>query len=172
MRTALIAILGTPAACWAALGCATLLGVHGPDAVAVAVGWGALWLSVVHLGYAPAFLARRRRAMRGRGARSTRGVWSAAVLGSLLLPLPVYLLADVFQRLHLAPATLTLPMLLMLAIPAPAALWWMTLWPATEREEEILKPIGWRNYALTPMHGVSTQGLSRHTPPLGGPTLF
>jgi hypothetical protein len=52
-------------------------------------------------------------------------------------------------------------MLAMLAVPAPVALWWMTLWPATEREEEMLRPVTWRSHTpivastVTPPHGSS-----------------
>jgi hypothetical protein len=152
-------MLGTPAACWAVFGCASLLDAGDAVGLSAAVAWGIVWLAVAYVVPTPRFVLRRVHAMRGRGARSLRGVWQAAVLSSLCLPLPVYLLAWLFARLHVAPSSLTLPMLAMLAVPAPAALWWMTLWPATEREEEMLRPVTRRSYrpmvssTITPRHG-------------------
>lgn len=159
MRTATIAILGSPFACWAMYGCLTLLGIGAMPAAVAAIVWGVLWLAIVHLGR-NASLLRRRRSMRGRGVPGGRGVWTGAVLSSLFLPLPLYLLTALADRTQLAPVAVALPVLALLALPAPTALWWMTLWPVAQRDEEVLRPIGWRRY--TP------HASSASIPPRGG----
>lgn len=154
MRTVPLAILGAPFAAWALYGCLAILGVAAPAAVVLAALWGVLWLAIVHLG--PAWkLLRRRRGAGMRGAPGGRGAWSGAVLCSLFLPIPVYVASVGLEWLEFAPAALTLPLLAMLAIPLPAALWWMLLWPSsTDREGEIIHPLGWRRFTPHAPSGV------------------
>lgn len=159
MPTATIAILGSPFACWAMYGCLEMLGLTGLPAVVAAIAWGVVWLAVAHLGR-DSVLVRRRRSMRGRGVPGGRGVWSGAVLGSLFLPLPAYVITLLLEQLELVPVAVALPVLAILSLPAPTALWWMTLWPAA-MEDEMLRPIGWRR--LTP-HAPSSA-----IPPRNGP---
>jgi hypothetical protein len=154
MRTVTLAILGAPFAAWALHGCLALLGLGELPAIAAAVVWGAAWLTVAHLGPNTRLL-RRRRGDTSRGAPGGRGVWTGAVLTSLFLPLPVYGLGVALEWLDVAPASLTLPLLLMLALPAPGAMWGMLLWPGTsDREGEIIKPLGWRRYTPHAPSGV------------------
>jgi hypothetical protein len=146
MRTIPLAILGAPFASWALTGCLAALGVPSVAAVGLAALWGALWLVVVHLGPASK-LFRRRLGSGARGTPGGRGGWSGAVLCSLYLPIPVYALAVLLEWADVASASLTLPVLAILAAPLPAALWWMLLWPSsTDREGEIIHPLGWRRY--------------------------
>lgn len=146
MRTVTIAILGAPFAAWGLHGCLLLFGLPELPAIVAAILWGIAWLVVAHLG-PNAGLLRRRRGGASRGAPGGRGVWTGAVLGSLFLPLLVYALAVTLEWLDVASASLTLPLLLMLALPMPGAMWWMLLWPGTtDREGEIIKPLGWRRY--------------------------
>ena len=150
MPTIPIAILGAPFAAWAMYGCLAILGVTAPVSATLAALWSVAWLAIAHR--APASkLFRRRRA----GARGGRGAWSGALLCSFFLPVPVYALAVLLEWLQLASATVTLPVLTMLALPLPAALWWMLLWPSsTDVEGEIIHPLGWRRYTPHAPSGV------------------
>jgi hypothetical protein len=151
MRSSVIAILGTPLACWGVLGCLNLLGVPGSTAIVGTVLWGMFWLTVVHVGRSPRFNARYRRDYRGRGSRNGRQLWNSAVASSLFLPLPVYLLSAMFELLHIAPSALTIPIFALLALPAPLSLWWMVVSPAERLwPEEEFAPVGWRNLAAPP----------------------
>lgn len=160
MRTVPLAILGAPFAAWALYGCLAILGVPATAAVALAVLWGTLWLAIVHLGPNAKFFRRRRAS---RGVPGGRGAWAGAVLGSFFLPIPVFALSFALEWLDVASAALTLPLVAMLVVPLPAALWWMLLWPATDDPDgEIIHPLGWRRF--TPH--VPT----RLVPPRKGPT--
>ena len=146
MRTIPLAILGAPFAAWALYGCLAILGAEAPVAVVLAALWGLLWLAIAHLG-PTARLFRRRRGAGSRGTPGGRGAWSGAVLCSLFLPIPVYAASVTLEWLRVAPAGFALPLLAMLALPLPAALWWMVLWPSsTDREGEIIHPLGWRRF--------------------------
>ena len=161
MRTATLAILGSPFACWALYGCLEIIGIAVTPALVAAIAWGVLWLAIAHLGR-NARIFRRARGAHSRGVPGGRGVWTGAVLGTFFLPIPVCLLSLLVDRLHIASASLILPLFAMLAIPAPSALWWMALWPATdEQPDEALRPLGWRRY--TP------HASSAAIPPRGGP---
>ncbi|MDB4883555.1 MAG: hypothetical protein JWL95_2321 [Gemmatimonadetes bacterium] len=160
MRTATIAILGSPFACWAMYGCLAILGISATPAAVAAVAWGVFWLAVAHFGRYARRL-RRGRTKRGRGAPASRGLWMGALLGSFFLPIPIVLLTLLVDRFHVASAAVILPLFAMLAMPAPTALWWMALWPSTTDDEVIMHPIGWRRY--TP-HAPSVL-----IPPRGGP---
>jgi hypothetical protein len=154
MRTVTIAILGAPFAAWALHGCLLFLGVTEASAVAAAVVWGVLWLSVAHLGRSSK-LFRRRRSAEARGAPGGRGVWTGAVLSSFFLPVPIYGLAIGFEWLNVASASLTVPAFTLLALPLPSALWWMLLWPrVADRDGEIIHPLGWRRYTPHAPSGV------------------
>jgi hypothetical protein len=154
MRTIPLAILGAPFAAWALYGCLVIVGVPAAIAVAVAIAWALVWLSVVHLGPS-AKLFRRRRGPETRGARGGRGAWSGAVLCTFFLPIPVCALSIGLQWLDVASASLTLPLLAMLAVPLPSALWWMLLFPgSTDREGEIIHPLGWRRFTPHAPSGV------------------
>lgn len=145
MRTSTIAIVIAPLACWAVLGCAALAGMNNGMAIAAAVLWGATWLTVAHAGRGLYSSSRHRSQRRGRN-RTTHAIWRGAVMSSLLLPIPVYLLTILFDRLQIAPTSVTLPMFAMLALPAPASLWWTVLCPASDLDDETLTPIGWHRY--------------------------
>ena len=146
MRTVPLAILGAPFAAWALYGCLAILDVPATFAVVLAALWGALWLAIVHVG-PNAKLFRRRRASPARGAPGGRGAWAGAVLGSFFLPIPVFALSFALDWLDVASAALTLPLVAMLAVPLPAALWWMLLWPPSDdRDGEIIHPLGWRRF--------------------------
>ena len=151
MRSKTAIILGAPLACWGLFGCLVLLGQNADVAGAISVIWGALWLALVHFRRTPHWTASDRR----QGTRrSGRTVWNGAVLASLFLPLPVYFLALCFEYIGLAQVTLTIPMFAVLGLPAPAALWWMALWPVTDRDEVTLVPMGWRHYTPAAPAGV------------------
>ncbi|MEP6617816.1 MAG: hypothetical protein ABJE47_00820 [bacterium] len=124
-------------------GCLVLLGQNADASGIISVIWGVLWLALVHFRRPPHWTARDRRPS---NRRSGRTVWNGAVLASLFLPLPVYLLALFFESIGLAQVTLTIPLFAVLALPAPAALWWMALWPVTARDEIVLVPSGWRHF--------------------------
>jgi hypothetical protein len=160
MRTATVAILGTPFACWALYGCLAIVGVDGVPAIVAAIVWGVLWLAIAHLGR-NARMLRRNRPSRGRGTPGGRGMWTGAVLGTFFLPIPVCLLTLLVDQLHIAPASVILPVFSLLALPAPTALWWMLLWPSPDHDEEVMRPIGWRRYTPHVPSGV--------IPPRGGP---
>ena len=146
MRTFPLAILGAPFASWALYGCLAGLGAPSTVAVVLAALWGAFWLAVVHLG-PTSKLFRKRLGSGARGTPGGRGTWSGAVLCSLFVPIPIYALATLLEWADVAAAPLTLPLLAMLAVPFPGALWWMLLWPSsTDREGEIIHPLGWRRY--------------------------
>ena len=146
MRTVPLAILGAPFAAWALYGCLAILGLPAIAAVVLAVLWGALWLAIVHLGPS-ARLFRHRRAARARGIPGGRGAWAGAVLRSFFLPIPVLAISAALEWLQVASAALTLPLIAMLAVPLPAALWWMLLSPSsTDRDDEIIHPLGWRRF--------------------------
>jgi hypothetical protein len=162
MRTATIAILGAPFAGWALYGCLAILGFAGTPSVVVAILWGVIWLAIAHLGR-NSRLFRRRRPVNGRGTPGGRGVWTGAVLGSFFLPIPVCLLTLLIDQFHIAPASVVLPLFAMLALPVPTALWWMMLWPAHDRDEEVMRPLGWRRYTPHAPSGV--------IPPRGGPGI-
>jgi hypothetical protein len=149
MRTITLAILGAPFAAWAMYGCIAILGLPAPAGVVLAALWGALWLAVAHLGPTSKLFRRRR------GTRGGRGAWSGAVLCSFFLPVPLYALSILVEWIDVAPASLTLPLLAMLAVPLPASLWWMLLWPSsTDVEGEIIHPLGWRRYTPHAPSGV------------------
>jgi hypothetical protein len=146
MRTIPLAILGAPFAAWALYGCLVVVGTPAAAAVVLAVLWAVVWLTIVHLGPS-AKLFRRRRGTETRGTRGGRGAWSGAVLCSFFLPVPVYLSSFALEWLQIASAALTMPLIAMLAIPLPAALWWMLLWPSSpDVDGEIIHPLGWRRY--------------------------
>lgn len=154
MRTIPLAILGAPFAAWTLYGCLAVLGVPAPLAVAITALWCTLWLAVVHLG--PGFkLFPRRLRSGGRGIPGGRGGWSGAALCSFFLPIPVWGASALLEWIDVAPAALTLPLLSMLAVPLPAALWWMLLWPSsTDRDGEIIHPLGWRRFTPHAPSGV------------------
>jgi hypothetical protein len=153
MRTIPLAVLGAPFAALALYGCLSILGVAGPMAVALAALWSVLWLVVAHLGPASKLFRRRRSAR--HGSSGGRGVWSAAVLCSFFLPIPVYATSMVAEWLRAGSAPLALPLVAILALPLPAALWWMLLWPSsTDREGEIIHPLGWRRFTPHAPSGV------------------
>jgi hypothetical protein len=162
MRTATIAILGSPFACWALHGCLEIMGVADGRAILVSIAWGILWLAVAHIGgrVRLARLMRVDQPIRRRGARGGRGMWAGAVLSSCFLPLPVWLLTLLFDRLHIAPASMMLPVFALLALPVPTALWCMLLRPSSDGNEEIMRPLGWRRYTPHAPAGV--------IPPRGG----
>lgn len=163
MRSKTSIILGAPLACWGLFGCLTLLGQNPDVSGIIAVMWGVLWLALVHFRRSPHWTARDRTAA---PRRSGRTVWNAAVLTSLFLPLPVYFLALLFQYIGLAQVTLTIPLFAVLALPAPASLWWMALRPVTDRDEVVLVPVGWRHYTPEAPAGVippRNSGLRRAT---------
>ena len=150
MRTIPLAILGAPFAAWAMYGCLAVLGIPGPFAAMLAALWSVAWLAVAHLGPTSKLFRRRRT-----GTRGGRGTWSGAVLCSYFLPIPVYALAVLLEWIQLASAALTLPVLAILALPLPAALWWMLLSPSsTDVEGEIIHPLGWRRYTPHASSGV------------------
>jgi hypothetical protein len=161
MRTATLAILGSPFACWALYGCLAILGVGVVPALAASIGWGVLWLAVAHLGR-NSWLVRRRPSGQGRGTPGGRGMWTGAVLGTFFLPIPLVLLSLLAESLHIASSSMILPLFAMLAIPAPSALWWMLLRPTPEVPQEALRPLGWRKYTPHVSAGI--------IPPRGGPT--
>ena len=151
MRTIPLAILGAPFAAWALYGCLAILGATTPAAVMLAALWAALWLAIAHLGPSPRLFRRRR----GAGTRGGRGAWSGAVLCSFFLPIPIYAASLFLEWLRVAAASFALPLLAMLALPLPVALWWMLLWPSsTDREGEIIHPLGWRRFTPHAPHGV------------------
>lgn len=160
MRTATIAILGSPFACLALYGCLAILGINGVPALAASVGWGVLWVAIAHLGRSR-WLVRRRQSVHARGLPGGRGAWTGAVIGTFFLPIPIVVLSLVVEWLRVAPASLILPLFAMLAIPAPSALWWMVLRPTPEVPQEALRPLGWRKYTPHVSAGV--------IPPRGGP---
>lgn len=146
MRTITIAILGAPFAAWALHGCLILLGAPEGAALIAGAAWGTFWLVAAHLGPNARFL-RRRRGDGSRGIPGGRGVWTGAVLGSLLLPIPVVAIAVLLEWLDLAAPPLTLPLLAILALPVPGAMWWMLLFPGpAHREGDIVRPPGWRRF--------------------------
>jgi hypothetical protein len=154
MRTIPIAILGAPFAAWAFYGCLAILGVAAPVGVMLAALWAVLWLAISHLG-PTARMFRRRRGAASRGTPGGRGAWSGAVLCSFFLPIPIYTASLFLEWLRVASASLALPLLAMLALPLPAALWWMVLWPSsTDREGEIIHPLGWRRFTPHAPSGV------------------
>ncbi|MEO6525349.1 MAG: hypothetical protein ABIP93_01860 [Gemmatimonadaceae bacterium] len=144
MRTETIAILGTPFACWALYGCLAIMGVAGAPAIAAAIAWGVLWLVIAHFGRNT--LLRRRQSTRCRTAPGGRGLWTGAVLGSYLLPIPVCLLTLLVVQLGVTSASMVLPLFVMLGMPVPSALWWMVLWPSQGNDAEVVRPLGWRRY--------------------------
>lgn len=154
MRTIPLAILGAPFAAGALYGCLAILGVTTPVAVLLATAWGVLWLTIAHLG-PNARLLRRRRVAGSRGIPGGRGAWSGAVLCSFFLPVPVCVASLALEWLQFASAAFALPLLAMLALPLPAALWWMVLRPgSTDREGEIIHPLGWRRFTPHAPSGV------------------
>ena len=154
MRTVPLAIRGAPFAAWALYGCLTILGVAAPVAGVLAALWGVLWLVIVHLG--PGSKLFRRRGSAGtRGTPGGRGAWSGAVLCSFFLPIPIYVASVGLEWLQFGSATLAVPLLAMLALPLPAALWWMVLRPnSTDRDGEIIHPLGWRRFTPHAPSGV------------------
>jgi hypothetical protein len=160
MRTATLAILGSPFACWALYGCLAILGADGMPAIAASIAWGAIWVAVAHLGR-NSWLVRRRQSVHGRGTPGGRGAWTGAVIGTFFLPIPIVVLSLLVEWLHIASAAMILPLFAMLAVPAPSALWWMVLRPTTEVPQESLRPLGWRKYTPHVSAGV--------IPPRGGP---
>ncbi|MFL5616911.1 MAG: hypothetical protein ACJ79A_00795 [Gemmatimonadaceae bacterium] len=153
MRTIPLAIIGAPFAAWAVYACLGVLGVTGPAAVILAALWAVLWLAVVHLG--PSSRLFRRRHSGARGTPGGRGAWSGAVLCSCFLPIPVYALSVLLEWIDVASAALTLPLIAMLAVPLPAALWWMLLRPgSTDVDGEIIHPLGWRRFTPHAPSGV------------------
>jgi hypothetical protein len=61
------------------------------------------------------------------------------------MPVPIVLLALLADYSHVVSASLALPILTILAMPVPTALWWMVLWPAVDPEADVVR-IGWRKY--------------------------
>jgi hypothetical protein len=153
MRTVPLAILGAPFAAWALHGCLLVLGLPAAPAAVIAMAWAVLWLAIVHLGPS-AKLFRRRLGAGDRGIPGGRGIWTGAVLGSFFLPIPVYGFSVAFEWLDIASAALTLPLFAMLSLPLPAAFWWMLLRPSTDREGEIIHPLGWRRFTPHAPSGV------------------
>ena len=146
MRTIPLAIIGAPLAAWALHACLLVLGMPATGAVVLAIAWGAGWLTIVHLGPG-ARLFRRRRGGAMRAAPGGRGAWAGAVLGSFFLPIPVYAVSFALEWARVASAALTLPLVAMLAVPFPAALWWMLLFQEPDdRDGEIIHPLGWRRF--------------------------
>jgi hypothetical protein len=77
------------------------------------------------------------------------------VLCSFFLPIPIYAASVSLEWLRVAPASFALPLLAMLALPLPAALWWIVLWTSsTDREGEIIHPLGWRRFTPHASSGV------------------
>ncbi|MEO8560827.1 MAG: hypothetical protein ABI601_02055 [bacterium] len=159
MRTATLAILGAPFACWALYACLEIMGIGGTLALAVSIVWGTVWLAIAHVGRSH-WLTRRRRTDLGQGMPGGRGVWTGAVLGTFFLPIPIALLSVLVEWLHIASASMMLPLFTMLAVPVPSALWWIALWPNMEQPQETLRPIGWRQRTPHAPSGV--------IPPRGG----
>jgi hypothetical protein len=155
MRSNAAIILGVPVASWAVFGCLSLLGVPFDRAGAIAVGWGIAWLALSHFGRPPRWSTRDGRSAR---RRSSRSIWNGAIAASLFLPIPVYGIALLLESLQLAPVTLTLPLFAVLGLPAPTALWWMTLWPAAVQDEHTVVPVGWHPADLSPIRVASPQG--------------
>jgi hypothetical protein len=143
MPTATIAILGAPFASWALYACLEIMGIADAPALAIAIVWGIVWLAVAHFGRS-SWVAHRRRTEHGRRMPGGRAVWTGAVLGTFFLPVPIVLLSVLVSWLHIASASMILPLLTLLAVPVPSALWWIALWPDMEDPEEALSPIGWR----------------------------
>lgn len=152
MRTTALLVLGAPAATWAAYDCLAAAEVEPGRALPIALAWTVGWAALSRLAWSSRWMAERHRRRRGRGGHGSRPVWRAALLTSMLLPLPLSLGAHLLAALGLAPLAIVVPMLAMLALPVPLSLWWMAFWPAIEREEEILSPVGWRvARAVTPL---------------------
>ena len=145
MRTITLAIVGAPFAAWALHGCLVILGLGGMLAFGASAAWGVAWLAIAHVG--PNAKIFRRRASGSRGIPGGRGVWTGAVLGSSFLPLPVYAVSVGLEWLRIADASLTLPLIGMLALPVPGALWGMLLWPSpADQDGEMVRPPGWRKF--------------------------
>ncbi len=140
------------------VGCLALVGVEGDRAALIAVMWALLWVVVAQLGHSSNALSPRGRSRaRGRAPSNGRNLWSAAVLASLLLPVPLYFATLTVQQLQLAPSNAMLPMFAILSLPAPGTLWWMALRAAFKRDQA-LRPLGWQRLQARPAVGaVPTQ---------------
>ena len=146
MRSSPALILGAPVASWATFGCLGLEGVHTETAGIVAVVWGLFWLVVGLL--AP---SRRRAGRQGRSelryrSGRARAYFRVAVASTMLVPVPVYLLALGANALGFAAPNVTLPMFAILGAPAPLVFWWMALRPSDAEFDRAINPIGFHRY--------------------------
>ena len=121
-------------------------GVHSETAGLAGVVWGLLWLVVGLL--AP---SRRRSARAGHGevryrSGRARAYFRVAVASTMLVPVPVYLLAVAANALGFAAPSVTLPMFSILGAPAPLVFWWMALSPSDAEYDRAIDPIGFHRY--------------------------
>lgn len=134
MRSNISAVLGSPIASWALFGCLTLAGLSWQTAGALALAWGAFWIGLSQLDGLARWISRRTRAPR----RSVRRRVRDAILATLFLPLPVYVLALVIDWFALAPNSVTVTMLAMLVVPVPLVFWWAALRHFEQNQENIM----------------------------------
>jgi hypothetical protein len=119
LRPLYISIIGAPVAAWALYGC-LVLGAVQPDVAGIAaIAWGSCWIVIARLGSG-----------RGGVSASMRG---GAILTSLFLPLPVYVLTLSAEWLGFLPVSVGLPMFAMLCSAAPLLFWSMALRPRRRR---------------------------------------
>ncbi len=146
MRSSTSIILGGPIAAWALYGCLTLAGLSWHAAGTIALAWGALWIGLSQLHGLARRISRETRASR----RAIRRRLMNAILATLFVPLPVYMLALVLQWFALAPAAVTVIMLATLVVPVPFILWWAVLKPAEPRDAYMLPVLVYQ--PSRPMH--------------------
>ena len=148
MRSKALAILSAPIACWALYGCLVLADVDGDVAGVAAVLWGVFWLVLLQFGREADYGNSRGIvrdgpiAHRPRG-RSVRANFTHAILASLCLPIPVYLLAVVLDAAGLMPATVSLPLFAIMGASAPLSVWWMVIRPEPKRDKHIIVLGAW-----------------------------
>lgn len=134
MRSSTSIILGGPIASWALYGCLTLAGLSWHAAGAIALAWGALWIGLSQLHGVARRISRETRASR----RAIRRRLMNAILATLFVPLPVYILALVLQWFALAPAAVMVTMMATLLVPVPFMFWWAAFKPAEPRDENMM----------------------------------
>ncbi len=113
IRPRALAVIGAPLAGWALFGCLTLAEVGTESAGALAVLWSVFWVAAGWLG-----------TRRGGLTASLRG---GAIVTSLLLPVPTYLLTLGAAWLALVPSAVGLPMFAILCSSAPLFFWSLTV---------------------------------------------
>jgi hypothetical protein len=100
-------------AAWAFFGCLALADVSSANATALAVVWAALWIALGWVGTQRSGVTASMRA--------------GAILTSMFLPIPVYLLTVASAWLTLIPSSAGLPMFALLCSSAPMFFWSLTL---------------------------------------------